>query len=118
MARPPRGFTLLEVLIALVILEIGVLALLATAGSATRLLGRARRATIAATFTSERLERLRTTACVSQSPGSEVRGLDSLAWRFVDMRTGHWRIVLGVASRTERNTWHTDSVETEVSCHF
>ncbi|HUL03143.1 MAG TPA: prepilin-type N-terminal cleavage/methylation domain-containing protein [Gemmatimonadales bacterium] len=121
MARHPRGFTLLEVVIALVVLEVGVLGLLATAATATRLIGRARRATRVTTLAAARLERLRTTVCASRTAGSEVRGsadapLDSIAWRFVDAGSGHWRIVLRMSSPTERHGWRADSLETEVSC--
>jgi Tfp pilus assembly protein PilV len=123
MRRGPRGFTLLEVLVALVVLEVGVLGLLATVGAATRLLGRARRAARSAAFAASRLERLRVTACANRAGGAEIRTqgdvlLDSLTWRFIDAGNGHWRIVLRTRSRTDRQGWgwRTDSIETGVSC--
>jgi len=121
MARRSGGFTLLELVIAITVLVVGVLGLIATAATATRLVGRARRAAHAAWFAVQRLERLRTTACASQTAGSEVRGsagmpLDSISWRFVDAGQAHWRIVLRTSSRAELGRWRSDSIETEVAC--
>jgi len=120
-ARAHRGFTLLEIVIALFVLEVGILGLVATAGAAARLIGRARRSSSAATFAAQRLERLRVSGCGSQAAGSEVRGradmpIDSISWRFVDAGNGHWRIVLSASSRAPRGTWSTDSLETEIAC--
>jgi Tfp pilus assembly protein FimT len=121
LARLPRGFTLAELLVAVVLFEVGLLALLSTTAAVTRMLARGRHATLAATFATQRLERLRPGACASQAPGSEVRSVggvpvDSLVWRFDDAGNGHWRILLHTWSRAATGAWRRDSLETEISC--
>jgi prepilin-type N-terminal cleavage/methylation domain-containing protein len=116
-----RGFTLVELMVALVLFEVGLLTLLSTTAAVTRMLARGRHAALAATLATQRLERLRVTGCASQAPGVEVhsvRGvpIDSLSWRFVDAGKGHWWIVLQTRSRAATGAWHRDSVETEISC--
>ena len=74
-ARP--AFTLLEVLIALVILGVGILGLSANAALVSRLVGDGSRLTLAATVATARFEQLRATRCASASSGSTVtRGID------------------------------------------
>jgi type II secretory pathway pseudopilin PulG len=121
MAPRDRGFTLVDLMVALVLFEVGMLGLLSTTATATRMITRGRRAAQAATFATQRLERLRVTACASRTAGSEVRPtigapLDSLTWRFVDAGNLHWRIVLRTSSLTDRGAWRIDSLETEISC--
>lgn len=118
---PRHGFTLIELMVAVVLFEVGLLALLSTTAAVTRMLARGRHATLAATFAAQRLERLRVTACASQAVGAEVRSVagvavDSLTWRFVDAGRQHWRIVLRTSSRTARGEWRRDSLETEIAC--
>ena len=62
-----RGFTLVELMVAVVLFEVGLLALLSTTAAVTRMLARGRHATQAAIFATQRLERLRVTACASQA---------------------------------------------------
>ncbi len=70
MSRPP-GFTLLEVLVALVLLTIGLLVLTAQTASLLRALARARRAEEVTVAATARLEQLRATGCVARTDGSE-----------------------------------------------
>lgn len=121
MAHPRCGLTLVELMVAVVLFVVGLLALLSTTAAVTRMLARGRHATQAAIFATQRLERLRVTACESQAAGAEVRSvagvpIDSLTWRFVDAGNQHWRIVLRTSSRTARGAWRRDSLETEISC--
>jgi prepilin-type N-terminal cleavage/methylation domain-containing protein len=63
--RHPRraGFTLVEMTIAMMIMVIGVLSLVGTSSSVARMIGGARRSTLAATLAQSRLERLRSLDC-------------------------------------------------------
>ena len=72
------GFTLVELLVALMIFAVGMLGLAATAGSVTRMMGGARRQTIAAQVAQSRIERLRASPCTALTGGTEtVRGIVS-----------------------------------------
>src|SRR5688500_5059904 len=79
---PPRhsfveGFTLLEVLVALVVLSTGILGLAATAAMVSRLVGDGSRLTVAATVATARLEQLRAVPCASVASGTAVtRGIE------------------------------------------
>jgi Tfp pilus assembly protein PilV len=116
-----QGFTVVEVVVAVLILTVGVLALAGGAALATRMIGRGQRAGAMTMYAAQRLEQLRTTACTSQAAGSDTlwRGataVDVHSWRFVQPGPNHWRIVLTANWLTQGNAWRTDSVETEVSC--
>jgi type IV pilus modification protein PilV len=77
-----RGFTLIEVLIALVIFEFGMLALAATSAVAARDLAEANHRIRAQTIASNRVEQLRAHACqLSSVGGVEVRGRLKEFWR-------------------------------------
>src|SRR6185295_11290299 len=65
-----RGLTLIEVLIALVLLEFGMLALMASSGVAVRDLAIANRRLHAGWLADDRVARLRMTACTAVQGGS------------------------------------------------
>lgn len=60
-----RGFTLVEVLVALVLLTVGVMALLGSSAMVSRMIGKGRGSTIAVQVATARLERLRRIAASS-----------------------------------------------------
>lgn len=62
------GFTIIEVMIALVILAVGVLALLGASGMVTRMIGAGRHSTAAVEVATQRLESLRRIAHSSTPP--------------------------------------------------
>src|SRR5919108_3274220 len=75
--RPHHGFTLLEVLVALVILGIGILGLASSAALVSRLVGDGSRLTLAATVATARVEHLRVLGCNGAAAGSTVtRGIE------------------------------------------
>jgi prepilin-type N-terminal cleavage/methylation domain-containing protein len=61
--RRRRGFTIVEVIAAVVVLAVGVLGLAGTAAMVTRLLGQGDRQTDAAVMAQKRFEQLRATRC-------------------------------------------------------
>lgn len=71
------GFTLLEVLVALVVLATGILGLSANAALVSRLVGDGSRLTIAATLATARFEQLRGESCATATSGAATtRGIE------------------------------------------
>lgn len=116
-----QGFTVVEVVVAVLILTIGILALMSSSALVTRMIARGGRTAAMATFATQRLEQLRVLGCASQVGGTDTlwRGstpIDVNTWRFVAAGANHWRIVMTETYVTQANAWRTDSSETEVSC--
>ena len=123
-----RGFTIVEVVIAIMVLTVGLLGLVTAAALVTRMIGRGQRSAVGAQYAQRRLEMLRATGCSSQASGSEVmkRGsvsIDSLSWTFTQMSipnspANNWQIVVRSKYPTAIGKWRTDSTETQISCLF
>jgi prepilin-type N-terminal cleavage/methylation domain-containing protein len=117
-----RGFTLVELLVALVVLTVGLLALVTSAALVTRMIARGQRSEVAATFAGQRLERLRPEACVpplgngteSLRRGSQVVATNS--WALTDAGNATVRIRLISTYPTYSNRLRSDTMETAVSC--
>ena len=121
-----QGFTIVEVIIAILVLTVGILGLVTSAALVTRMIGRGQRSAVAAQYALRRLEMLRVSGCGSQAAGSEVwwRGgtpVDSVSWSFNNMGAvpaPHWQVVVRSKYQTALGKWRTDSTETEISCLF
>lgn len=87
--HPDRhAFTLLEVLVALIVLAVGILGLSASSALVSRLVGDASRLTIAATVATARLEQLRGISCAGAAPGTAItRGIEE-RWAVAPMGQG------------------------------
>jgi type IV pilus assembly protein PilV len=72
MARNQGGFTIVEVIVAIIVLTVGLLGLVTTSALVTRMIARGNRSSNAATFASKRLEQLRVTGCTSQAAGRDT----------------------------------------------
>lgn len=119
------GFTIVEVIIAIMVLTVGVLGLVTTAALVTRMIARGQRSAVAGTFAAQRMERLRTAACIpaQRLPGAEnlMRGSTTVAsniWRFtlVAGSTNTWRIDVTTTYKTVKNRSRTERMETIVLC--
>ena len=76
-----KGFTLVETIVALVLVQFGLLAVAATSAMAMRDMAIAARAANAREVVRDRLELLRSTACAANTAGSRAtRGLTE-SWR-------------------------------------
>ena len=120
-----EGFTLVEVIIAIVVFGIGVLALASTSGVITRMVNRGENAEIGTGFGAERLERLRMTGCTNQAAG----GPDTLyrggggwyainTWSFADAGNNTWRITVQSRYKTSLGSDRTETLGTSISCTF
>ena len=119
--KQQQGFTLVEVIIAILVLTVGLLGLVTSAALVTRMIGRGQRSAVQAAFAQRRLEMLRGNACKNQPGGSDVlfRGstaVDSLSWSWVDQGNSTWQLIMRSKYQTDRGRWRTDSSETEISC--
>lgn len=94
-----RGFTLVEVLAALVVFAVGILGMAAETAALTRQLARVRRAAVVATAAAARLERLRVTACGARVDGTETvlrdrTPLALLQWSWSELSDSTYRVRL------------------------
>jgi Tfp pilus assembly protein PilV len=118
-----QGFTIVEVIIAIIVLTVGILGLVTSAALVTRMIGRGQRSAVAARYSQMRLEMLRASGCKAQAGGSEVwwRGgvpIDSVSWTFTNLGPKHWQVVVRSNYQTALGKWRNDSTETEISCLF
>lgn len=126
--RNERGFTIIEVIIAIIVLTAGILALGGTSALVTRMVARANRAALAASFAAERMELLRPQGCIARNNGSDTlyRGSQWLAyntwtWSTLPIRTGNggnaaYGVRVVSVFKGGRNKLRTDTLETEVLC--
>ncbi len=79
-AAGPRGFSLVDVAVGVLLLDVGVLALASTASGAVRLAARGGREGAAALVASARLEQLRASACAGRAAGDSLAGPYAVRW--------------------------------------
>lgn len=112
---PRAGFTIVELLVAMMVFGIGVLGLAATTATVARLMGSASRQTMAAAVAQSRIEKLRGVPCAALTSGSEtVRGITS-TWT-VSAVTRGVNITETVAFPTARGGTRTRVYMTTVAC--
>lgn len=123
--RDERGFTIVEVMVAVMILAVGVLALAGASATVSRMLGRGKSSTLAAQVGMDQLERLRAYAeatdppCTStrfaSSPGAQVRQGMTLTWTVP--ATGQLRDVQVRVSYRIPNGQRSDTLRTRIRCY-
>jgi len=109
-----RGFSLVEVMIAIVILTTGVLALAASSAATTRLIAQGGSLGRSAAAAEGRIEILRATPCAHLAGGTTYDG----PYVVVATVTGSGNlrtVVVAVSYRTGRST-RTDTFNTYISC--
>ena len=119
--KQEQGFTLIEVIIAVLVLTIGLLGLVTSEALVTRMIGRGHRSGVQVAFSQRRIEMLRSTACANQATGTDVlmRGgvpVDSLSWQFVNRGNSTWQVIMTSKYQTDRGKWRSEISETEISC--
>jgi prepilin-type N-terminal cleavage/methylation domain-containing protein len=125
--RGPRGFALVEVLLAMVVLTIGLLGLTDTTVVVTRMIRQGQRAAEASNFAAHRLERLRTSGgpggsgCSTHTNGADTlyRGAAWTAintWTWTSLSNQTWQVSLSVRYMTSPGRTRTETLVTEISC--
>ncbi len=111
-----QGFTIVEVLVAVLILSVGLLALASTAALVTRMIGQGDRYTEAATLASRRLEILRSQTCPNMANGSQTVGRFQVSWTVASIASGKGvQVAITVVSPTVRGT-RTDTFNNTMVC--
>ncbi len=100
MSRSQQGFTLVELMVALVILSVGLLALVGSSAVMMATLGDSQSKTLAASVAESRFERIRATACASRTSGSAVsRGINETWTRTSLARADDVTVTVQLTSR-------------------
>lgn len=106
-AATRRGVTLVELIVAMTILSVGLLAIVGTSGAIARGLGEARGDNMAAIIAQSRFETLAGTACPSISLGSSTttvtRGVTE-KWTVTDAGNATLLVVDSVSWQTRKGT--------------
>jgi Tfp pilus assembly protein PilE len=117
------GFTIAEVMVAVVVLTVGVLALVGSAALTSRMLGRGRHSTRTGQVAAARIERLRQVAfstvpaCTSAEWRSDSAGSPSLteSWQILDLAGPVRRVRIVLRSRHPTGL-SLDTVVTGILC--
>ena len=121
MKQGRSGFTLVEVLVAVMVLSVGVTALVGTAGVVTRMIGRGQMGTRGAQMASRKLEELRLAAysttprCTSGAFVGSTTTARGITQKVVLGAGSPRTITDSVSYRTVKGT-HTDVLTTQVRC--
>lgn len=101
-ARGRRGFSLVELIVAMVLLVIGVMGLVAVSGYAIRLSTATDRSTVATIVAQSRMERLRALSCANITGGTATTRGISESWTVSAIGTNS-RQVTGTFTYTSRS---------------
>jgi prepilin-type N-terminal cleavage/methylation domain-containing protein len=123
MKEPHAGFTLIEVMIAVVILSVGIIALVGSSSLVTRMIGQGKRSSAAVQVAASRLEKLRgvsrSTSPLCQDPAFASGGpitTRGVAESWVVPATGTSRTVLAIVTYSRVGGTVTDTLLTVVRC--
>ena len=103
--RDRKGFTLVELMVAMMLFAIGMLALASSSAAVVRQMGEGSRMSIAASVAQTRIERLRTANCTAASNGTATtRGITE-AWTVSPQaRSAEIVVVVGYATTRGNKT--------------
>jgi prepilin-type N-terminal cleavage/methylation domain-containing protein len=109
-----RGFSLTEVMIAMVVLTVGVLGLAASAAQVTRMTGQGGRFSGSAAVAESRLEQLRAGGCAGLAAGSATTGKYSESWTVTT--AGLLRVVTVTVTYNDVGRQRNDDFISTISC--
>ncbi len=122
-ASSKRGFTLVEVVVAMMIMTIAVLALASTSGLVSKMMTRGHNAEMASSFAMRRLDLLRMSGCAARTNGADTlyRGGTNWAainnWEWTSPGNSVYRVKVTTKYRSGP-TIGTNISETSISCVF
>ena len=111
-----KGFTIIEVLVAMLVLTIGIIGLTTTAALVTRMIGQGERYSQASTMAAEQFEVFRSRSCTSLAAGTATRGGFTLNWTVQDAAGGRARAVTVVVLSPTTRGIRADTFATTIGC--
>jgi len=121
-SRSRSGFTLVEVLIAVTVLSVGIIALAGNAAMATRMIGRGKSDTQATQLATLKVDSLRARAyatdprCTALVNGTSTASAVTLSWTVTVPASGIGRNVSVSASYQTPRGAHTEVLTTYIEC--
>ncbi len=109
-----RGFSLVEVVVAILVLTIGILGLAASAGQVTKMTGWGQRYGGSAVVAASQLEQLRATPCTSLANGNTTSGRYAVTWTIT--ANGTLRDMVVTVTYNNGRATRTDTFESFRSC--
>ncbi|GAC1479914.1 MAG: hypothetical protein NVS1B4_24820 [Gemmatimonadaceae bacterium] len=122
MSARREGFTIVEVIVAILVVSIGLLALASSSAAVTRMASGGQSAGAAATFAGQRLDLLRMTACGTRTAGADTLRRNGAAWNAINSWTwtdaggGTYRVRLVSTYRAGPGVTRADTLETTGTC--
>jgi prepilin-type N-terminal cleavage/methylation domain-containing protein len=129
-----RGFTIVEVVIAMMIMTVAVLALASSFGLVSKMMTRGHNAEMASSFSMGRMDQLRLTGCTARPNGADTlfRGTTNWAainnWVWTDAGKNNipganpdpvtFRVKMTTTYRSSGGATGTNISETSISCVF
>ncbi len=111
------GFTIVEVIVATIILTVGLLGIVGAMGQMTRLRGRADRLSTASFYAQDRMEQLRALGCGAAASGTEtLDGKYIMRWTVAARAGGTRAIMVEAEYGSGAATAAIDTFETWIPC--
>ncbi len=123
-ASNKRGFTIVEVVVAMMIMTIAVLALASSSGLVSKMMIRGHNAEMASAFAARRIDQLRLSGCTARANGADTlfRGTSNWAainnWVWTDAGKSTYRMKVTTSYRSSGGLTGTNTSESSISCVF
>lgn len=111
-----RGFTIVEVIVAVLVLSIGLLGLASTAALTTRMIGQGQRYSEASAMATRQFETLRSRPCAAVVNGTEADGPFVATWTVTDLAAGKAKAVQVVVRSPMAGRERADTFSTTIPC--
>ena len=113
--RPRHGFTLIEVIIAIIVMSVGIMGLAGTAGYVATQMGGGNAQTIAAAMTTKVSDSLSARRCSALVDGSQTRRGVTVSWAVTDSSRTKW-VTSQVQYKPKRGATKTLNYVTVIQC--
>lgn len=111
-----KGFTIIEVIIAVIVLSVGLLGLASTSALVTRMIAQGHRYTEIAAMGQGKLEELRVVDCTSMTSGSETQGKYVITWTNSSIADGYGMLIEATVQSPTGSGYRSDVFSSIISC--